>query len=95
LGQKRGKLFLGIDHTAIVVSNTEVSLRFYQDVLGLKVAGASENYGTEQEHLKNLVTEKYSFVSPGVVTFEAAQLGFSKGLLVRDPDGHVMELVQK
>ena len=27
------KLFLGIDHTAIVVSDTEASLRFYRDAL--------------------------------------------------------------
>jgi catechol 2,3-dioxygenase-like lactoylglutathione lyase family enzyme len=47
-------LFLGIDHTAIVVSNTESSLRFYRDLLGLRVAGESENYGTEQEHLNNV-----------------------------------------
>lgn len=45
------KLFLGIDHTAIVVSDTEKSLRFYRDTLGFRVAGESENYGTEQEHL--------------------------------------------
>ncbi|MEP7363598.1 MAG: VOC family protein [Acidobacteriota bacterium] len=48
------KLFLGIDHTAIVISDTEASLRFYRDVVGLEVAGASENYGTEQEHLNNV-----------------------------------------
>jgi len=48
------KLFLGIDHTAIVVSNTEQSLKFYRDLLGLKLAGESENYGTEQEHLNNV-----------------------------------------
>lgn len=48
------KLFLGIDHTAIVISNTEASLRFYRDVVGLAVAGESENYGTEQEHLNNV-----------------------------------------
>lgn len=47
-------LFLGIDHTAIVVSDTEASLRFYRDRLGLRVAGESENYGTEQEHLNNV-----------------------------------------
>jgi catechol 2,3-dioxygenase-like lactoylglutathione lyase family enzyme len=44
-------LFLGIDHTAIVVADTERSIGFYGDALGLRVAGASENYGTEQEHL--------------------------------------------
>jgi catechol 2,3-dioxygenase-like lactoylglutathione lyase family enzyme len=48
------KLFLGIDHTAIVVWNTDTSLRFYRDLLGLHVAGQSENYGTEQEHLNNV-----------------------------------------
>ncbi len=49
-----GRLFLGIDHTAIVVSNTERSLHFYRDTLGMRVAGSSENYGTEQEHLNNV-----------------------------------------
>ena len=38
-------LFLGIDHTAIVVGDTEASLRLYRDVLGLRVAGGSENFG--------------------------------------------------
>src|SRR5919106_659018 len=36
-----GKLFLGIDHTAIVVSDTARSLLFYRDLLGLKLAGES------------------------------------------------------
>jgi catechol 2,3-dioxygenase-like lactoylglutathione lyase family enzyme len=36
------KLFLGIDHTAIVISNTEASLKFYRDRLGMEVAGESE-----------------------------------------------------
>jgi catechol 2,3-dioxygenase-like lactoylglutathione lyase family enzyme len=49
-----GRLFLGIDHTAIVVADTETSLRLYRDVLGMRVAGESENYGTEQEHLNNV-----------------------------------------
>lgn len=49
-----GKLFLGIDHTAIVVQDTDESLKFYRDKLGLKVAGTSENYGNEQEHLNNV-----------------------------------------
>jgi len=48
------ELFMGIDHTAIVVSDTEASLRFYRGLLGMKVAGESENYGTEQEHLNNV-----------------------------------------
>lgn len=49
--QDKQKLFLGIDHTAIGISDTARSLRFYRDVLGLTVAGESENYGNEQAHL--------------------------------------------
>jgi catechol 2,3-dioxygenase-like lactoylglutathione lyase family enzyme len=48
------KLFLGIDHTAIVVGDTDASLEFYRDLLGLRVAGESENYGSEQERLNNV-----------------------------------------
>jgi catechol 2,3-dioxygenase-like lactoylglutathione lyase family enzyme len=47
-------LFLGIDHTAIVVSDTERSLAFYRDALGLKITGGAENHGTEQEHLNQV-----------------------------------------
>ncbi len=150
-----GKLFLGIDHTAIVVSNTEESLKFYRDLLGLKLAGESLNYGTEQEHLNNvfgaklrisglrapkgpgiefleylaprdgreypidarandlwhwqttlIVSEanaaeerlragKTNFVSTGAVVLPNAQLGFQEGLLVRDPDGHVMKVTER
>lgn len=48
------QLFLGIDHTAIVVENTERSLSFYRDVLGMHIAGTSDNVGVEQEHLNNV-----------------------------------------
>jgi len=153
--QKKDKLFLGIDHTAIVVSDTEASLKFYRDALGLHIAGTSENYGTEQEHLNNvfgarlritslraasggpgiefleylaprdgrpapadarapdlfhwqtslivntadtiakrLLAENSRLVSPGVVVLNNKSLGFSKGLLARDPDGHVMALIE-
>ncbi|MFO1512848.1 MAG: VOC family protein [Verrucomicrobiota bacterium] len=47
-------VFLGIDHTAIVVSDTDKSLAFYRDQLGFKVAGGANNYGTEQEHLNQV-----------------------------------------
>lgn len=150
-----GRLFLGIDHTAIVVGDTEASLRFYRDLLGLKIAGESENYDTEQEHLNNvfgarlritalraaagpgielleylaprdgrpmpaaarandllhwqtrlvisdaaaaargLFAAKAAFVSPGAVMLSDRRLGFSHGLLVRDPDGHAIQLIQK
>ena len=52
--EKTDKLFLGIDHTAIGIANTEASLHFYRDVLGLRKAGESENFGTEQEHLNQV-----------------------------------------
>ncbi len=145
------KLFLGIDHTAIVVGDTETSLRFYRDTLGFRVAGESENYGPEQEHLNNVfgarlhitgiraasgpgiefleylaprdgrsvpadqkandivhwqtrlavgdagaaaraARGKYEFVSTADVELPDSRLGFRRAVLVRDPDGHVMEL---
>jgi catechol 2,3-dioxygenase-like lactoylglutathione lyase family enzyme len=154
--QNKDRLFLGIDHTAIVVANTEASLKFYRDALGLHVAGESENYGTEQEHLNNvfgarlritslragsggpgiefleylaprdgrpapsdarasdvfhwqttlivntadlfakrLLAANDSFVSAGVVALNDKSLGFSKGVLTQDPDGHVMALIER
>ncbi len=48
-------LFEGIDHTAIGVRNTEASLALYRDRLGLKIAGTSDNFGTEQEHLNGVL----------------------------------------
>lgn len=68
--------FLGIDHTAIVVSDTEASLRFYRDTLGFRVVGESENYGTEQEHLNNVfgahlrITSLRTASGPGVEFLE-------------------------
>src|SRR5881296_921815 len=52
--RKSDRLFLGIDHTAIVVKDTGSSLRLYRDARGMRGAGESENYGTEQEHLNNV-----------------------------------------
>jgi catechol 2,3-dioxygenase-like lactoylglutathione lyase family enzyme len=149
------RLFLGIDHTAIVVGDTDASLKFYRDILGLRVVGESENYGPEQERLNNvfgarlrittlraaagpaiefleyvtprdgrpypadhrandlahwqtrvtasdagsaaqaLRTGKAQFGSPGVITMAEGRLGFSRGFLVRDPDGHVVQVIQK
>ena len=151
---KNGKLFLGIDHTAIVVGNTEASLQFYCDELGMHIAGESENYGTEQEHLNNvfgarlritslrapagpgielleylaprdgrpmhspsltddlwawettistsrvaefdrrLRSAKVDFVSSGVIALPDSTLGFNTGFLVRDPDGHLLRVIQ-
>ena len=150
--RRDGYLFLGIDHTAIVVSDTDSSLKFYRDLLGLRVTGESENYGTEQEHLNNvfgahlritalrastgpgielleylsprdgrpfpvdehandlvhretilmtpdadsaasqLVATRVKFVSSGVVANHMQMLDFSRAFLVRDPDGHAIEI---
>ena len=49
--QIKGKLFLGIDHTAIGVSNTDSSLKFYEGLLGVMRKGDSWNMGMEQAHL--------------------------------------------
>jgi catechol 2,3-dioxygenase-like lactoylglutathione lyase family enzyme len=153
--KQTGKLFLGIDHTAIGIASTNASLRFYGELLGFRKTGESENLGTEQEHLNQvfgahlritgtrtnsgpglefleyltprdgrsvpaetrandlvhwqttLVTEDLEalaqklrnehveFVSSGVQLVSKAGLGFSKGLLVRDPDKHVLLLIEK
>jgi catechol 2,3-dioxygenase-like lactoylglutathione lyase family enzyme len=153
--EKSDKLFLGIDHTAIGISNTDASLNFYRDLLGLGKAGESENFGTEQEHLnqvfgahlritgmrassgpgiefleyltprdgrprpadvhandvihwqtmiatddldplaKKLRDAHVHFISPGVVTMPKEKAGFAKGMLVSDPDGHCVLLIQR
>ena len=70
------EIFLGIDHTAIAVSDTDKSLAFYRDELGMHIAGASENYGLEQEHLNNVfgarlrITSLRAAQGPGVELLE-------------------------
>lgn len=153
--EKTDNLFLGIDHTAIGISSTDASLHFYRDLLGLRKAGESENFGTEQEHLnqvfgahlritgmradsgpgvefldyltprdgrtrpadvhandivhwqtmiatdeidllvKKLRDAQVRFVSSIVVSLPKEKVGFSKGALVSDPDGHDVLLIQK
>lgn len=74
--QSSPRLFLGIDHTAIVVADTEASLRFWRDRLGLRVAGGSENAGIEQERLNNVagarlrITTLRAPAGPGVELLE-------------------------
>ena len=153
--QPNDKLFLGIDHTAIGIASTAASLKFYRDLLGMRKAGESENFGTEQEHLNQvfgahlqitgmraeggpgiefleyltpaggrpipgdaksndlahwqttIATDNLAavaaklresnvhFDSAGVVVVPKEKLGFSKGLLVNDPDGHDVLLVEE
>lgn len=152
--QPGDRLFLGIDHTAIVVGDTQAALGFYRDTLGLAIAGGAENYGPEQEHLNNVFGARlritalrgsygpgielleylappggrpmpidtaandlwywhvqlgtadaeaaaaavldagYDWVSPGAVAVGDGGLGFDAGVLVRDPTGHAMLLVE-
>jgi catechol 2,3-dioxygenase-like lactoylglutathione lyase family enzyme len=59
------ELFLGIDHTAIVVRDTGPSLGFFQGALGLEIHGNSENYGIEQERLNNVFGARLLITSLG------------------------------
>ncbi|MBI1999611.1 MAG: VOC family protein [candidate division NC10 bacterium] len=137
------------------MADSDASLKFYRDILGLKVVGESENHGPEQERLNNvfgarlrittlratagpaigfleyltprdgrpypvdhrandlvhwqtrlltgdstaasqdLRAGKAAFVSPGAIAMLDGRLGFGKGFLVRDPDGHIMQLVER
>ena len=69
-------LTLGIDHTAVVVGNTETSLAFYRDRLGLTEAGHSENHGPEQERLNGIfgarlrITQVRAPKGPGIEFLE-------------------------
>jgi catechol 2,3-dioxygenase-like lactoylglutathione lyase family enzyme len=153
--QGTSRLFLGIDHTAIVVDDTERSMQFYRDRLKLRIAGGSENYDLEQERLNNvfgarlrittlraplgpgielleylaprdgrappldlrandvshwqttLLTDRpdaifellplrvFALVSPKAVTLATRELGITRAVLVRDPDGHAMRLAAR
>jgi catechol 2,3-dioxygenase-like lactoylglutathione lyase family enzyme len=56
--QTTDALFLGIDHTAIVVANTAASRAFYCNLLGLELQQESENSGLEQERLSGIANVK-------------------------------------
>src|SRR5215472_7057031 len=74
--EKTDKLFLGIDHTAIGISSTDASLKFYRNLLRLREVGESENFGTEQEHLNQIfgahlhITGMRAETGPGVEFLE-------------------------
>ncbi len=150
-----GRIFLGIDHTAIVISDTDASLQFYREALGLVLIGESENYGPEQERLNNvfgarlritalraasgpgiefleylaprdgrpyppeekandlihwqtkfsginvdqsaldLQKVRSAFISTGAVNLPREKTGYRKSIIVRDPDGHAIQIVEK
>ncbi|WP_016949708.1 VOC family protein [Anabaena sp. PCC 7108] len=52
--QNTNRLFLGIDHSAIAISNTEQSLHFYRDLLGMQIDSHSFNWRATQTRLDNL-----------------------------------------
>jgi catechol 2,3-dioxygenase-like lactoylglutathione lyase family enzyme len=86
-------LFLGIDHTAITVEDTDRTLEFYRDRLGLRIAGESENYGTEQEHLVVLGATSTSAVRAAALATGGRSVAHGPSVnevLVRDRDGHAL-----
>jgi catechol 2,3-dioxygenase-like lactoylglutathione lyase family enzyme len=50
---QRGSIFLGIDHSAIVVSDSSASIAFYEG-FGFRATGGSLNRGPEQECLDDV-----------------------------------------
>jgi catechol 2,3-dioxygenase-like lactoylglutathione lyase family enzyme len=70
------RLFLGIDHTAIVVGDTDQTLKLYRDTFGMKVVGEGQNYDVEQEHLNNVfgarlrITTLHAPQGPGIELLE-------------------------
>jgi catechol 2,3-dioxygenase-like lactoylglutathione lyase family enzyme len=94
--EKTDRLFLGIDHTAIGISNTDTSLRFYRDLLGLRKAGESENFGTEQEHLNQIfgahlrITSMRAGSGPGIEFLEYLTPRDGRP---RPPDTHASDIV--
>ena len=153
--QSTTDLFLGIDHTALVVAATAASRAFYCDLLGMELKQVSENFGSEQEQLsgiadvkvrisslstpagvgielleylepkngrsiptdtesndlwcsqiKIVVTEaldtvqqltaaQFPLVSTEVSLSTTSALEFDRQFLVKDPDGHVIRLVDR
>jgi catechol 2,3-dioxygenase-like lactoylglutathione lyase family enzyme len=61
--QPTADLFLGIDHTAIVVTDTAASRAFYCDLLGLELQQESENFGLEQAQLSGVAHPKVKITS--------------------------------
>ncbi|MFB2771341.1 VOC family protein [Pelatocladus sp. BLCC-F211] len=52
--QKKNRLFLGIDHSAIAISNTDQSLHFYCDLLGMQIDSHSLNWRATQARMDDL-----------------------------------------
>jgi len=74
--QNTERKFLGIDHSAIAVANTQQSLRFYRDLLRMQVEEGSLNQGETQAHLDGLPEAKVR-----VTDLRPAQAGLGIELL--------------
>ena len=61
--QKTEELFLGIDHSAITVADTEQSLKFYRDLLGMEVENSQINSGEIQADMDGLPEAKVRVTS--------------------------------
>lgn len=53
--QPASTLCLGLDHTAISIKDTQRSLRFYVDILGMDMASQGHNHGPEQDRMDGMV----------------------------------------
>ena len=157
--QNPGKLFRGVDHTAMTVPSTDKGVTFYRDLLGFSVGVTTLNSGPTQDVLDGLLNDtclvtammppsapphveflEYKsppggrvmpaetksndlwhwqptlvsrniqalvgrlrqagapFISWSVATIppEAqARLGFKKAVMIRDPNGHALRLVEE
>jgi catechol 2,3-dioxygenase-like lactoylglutathione lyase family enzyme len=58
-----GSIFIGIDHTAIAIADTAMSIAFYCDLLGMKLQQQSENSGLEQQNLSGIPDPKVKISS--------------------------------
>ncbi len=82
--ETKGQLFLGIDHTAIGISNTDTASIFWNEILDLKKKGESHNTGTEQAHLNNVagaelhITGNAADKGPGVEFLEYLKPGMGQ-----------------
>ncbi len=79
--RRDGRLFLGLDHTAIVVRDMRNSRHFYRDLLGFTIIGESLNYGGEQELLSRVpagrvrITSLRGVKGPGIELLQYEQPG--------------------
>jgi catechol 2,3-dioxygenase-like lactoylglutathione lyase family enzyme len=81
-------LFLGIDHTAIVVANTAISLTFYCDLLGMELQQQSKNLGSEQVKLSGVPNVKVKISSLKA----SAGLGIELLEYIEPDDGQLMPI---